>query len=201
MKRKKESTLITVLEWICGITLVAAIVTTVWASLAYRDRNGRFLPGMKETVAEPAKPQTLQSAGTLMPNASDLERDPNATSATPVPQQVQEGAFKNVSVAGFKSLRITANTTEVSVDFYNPEDNKGEYLMTFEMLLPTTSGEYESVYTSGLVDAGQHLRNISLSRPVPMGVYEKCMLRVQPYFAKSGDPTNVAEILFTLTAE
>ena len=109
--------------------------------------------------------------------------------------------MKNISIAGFKTLRIDANTTNVSVDFYNPEHNEGLYQMTFELLLPSSGGSYESVYTSGRVEAGKHIREIALSHPVPRGTFENCILHIQPYFISDGKPANTADITFTLYAE
>ena len=203
MKRRRESTLVVILEWICGIAAVLALVSTTWASFVYKDRNGSFLPMIEPPKKASSTMETAESlpvGRTTIPNANNLEMDPNASAATPVPQQMQGETVRNVSIAGFKTLKIAANTTEVTVDFYNPEANEGEFLMTFELLLPTADG-YEMVYSSGLVDAGQHIRNISLSHPVAVGTYEDCILHVQPYFARSGEPTNAAEIRFTLTTE
>ena len=201
-RRRKESTLIVVLEWICGIAVICAIVTTTWASLVYRDRNGRFFPEMESSrVTSNEEAKSLSSAVTHLPNANNLEMDPNASSATPIPQQTQGETIKNVSIAGFKTLKFAANTTEVAVDFYNPTSNEGEFLMTFELFLPTASGDYENVYSSGLVDAGQHIRNIRLSHSVSKGTYENCILRIQPYFTSDGSPASTAEVSFTLYAE
>ena len=201
MKRRRESTLVVILEWICGIAAVLALVSTTWASFVYKDRNGSFLPKLDSPkVTATMEAGSLPAGRNQIPNANSLEMDPNASSATPVPQQSQGEAIKNVSIAGFKTLRIAANTTEVTVDFYNPPSNEGEFLMTFELLLPAAGG-YETVYSSGLVDAGQHIRNISLSHPVAAGTYENCILRIQPYFTSDRSPANTAEVSFTLFAE
>ena len=113
----------------------------------------------------------------------------------------QSEPIKNVSVAGFKTLHIPADTPNVSVDFYNPESNKDEFLMTFELLLASADGSYESVYSSGLVEAGNHITSITLARPLARGTYENCVLRVQPYFVADRNPANTAEVVFTLYAE
>ena len=201
MKRRKESTLIIVLEWICGIAAVLAIVTTSLATFVYKERNGRFLPEMEpKKTAIQADISTL-STKTPQLNANNLQKDPNASSETPIPQQPQEETAKNVSIAGFKTLKIAANTTEVTVNFYNPTANEGEFQMTFELLIPTANGEYETMYKSGLVYAGQHIRNISLVHPVEAGTHENCILRIQPYFISDGNPASMAEVSFTLFAD
>ena len=202
MKRRKESTLIIVLEWICGIAAVLAIITTSLATFVYKERNGRFLPEMEQKKAAVYTDKNmLSTAKTPQLNANNLQKDPNASSETPIPQQPQGQGIKNVSIAGFKTLTIAANTTEIIVNFYNPTANEGEFQITFELLLPTANGEYETMYKSGLVYAGQHIRNISLAHPVEAGTYENCILRIQPYFISDGNPASMAEVSFTLFAD
>ena len=107
----------------------------------------------------------------------------------------------NISIPGYESLDFKAGKTKQSVDFYNPESNKDEFLMTFELLLASADGSYESVYSSGLVEAGNHITSITLVRPLTRGTYENCVLRVQPYFVADRNPANTAEVVFTLYAE
>ena len=204
MKKKQEvSTLVKVLEWICGVTLCIALFSTIWACFVFRDRNGSFLPNMnnKDSASSFSTLGTLPAGQHSGLNAFSIPVDPNATFESPALQQTQGESLKNISIAGFKTLRIDANTTNVSVDFYNPEYNIGIYSFTFELLLPSPEGSYESVYTSGMVEAGKHIRNITLSHPVPGGTYENCILHIQPYFISDGKPANTADITFTLYAE
>ena len=203
-KRKQDSKLVIVLEWICGFALGLSLITTTWACFVYRDRNGSFLPkqiNSKITSSSFSTSDSLLPSGTPIPDGNKLQMDPNATSETPVPKQSQTEPVKNVSVAGFKTLKIPANTTEIPVDIYNPSSNEGQFLMTFELLLPTVDGSLESVYSSGLVEAGNHITAITLSHPISRGTYEKCILRVQPYFVADRSPANTAEVVFTLFAE
>ena len=203
-KRKQDSKLIIVLEWICGFALGVAIITTTWACFVYRDRNGSFFPKQMNSKVSSSSSSTSDSflpASTPIPDGSNLPMDPNATSETPVPKQSQVEPVKNVSIAGFKTLHIAADTPNVTVDFYNPLSNENEFLTTFELLLPTADGSQESVYSSGLVEAGNHITSITLSHPINRGTYENCILRVQPYFVSDRSPANTAEVVFTLYAE
>ena len=205
MKKKQgASTLVMVLEWICGFALGIALISTTWACFVYRDRNGSFFPKMMTNNASSSSVSTSDSllpVSTPIPDGSKLQPDPNATSETPVPKQTEPESIRNVSVAGFKTLHIAADTPNVSVDFYNPSSNEGNFTMTFELLLPSTDGSHESVYSSGLVEAGKHITAITLSHPVARGIYENCILRIQPYFVSDLSPANTAEAVFTLYAE
>ncbi len=201
MRMKKGNTFVLVLEWICIFAIVLAMVSTIWAAIVYKERNGSFLPKMDSTKGSVSKnAEVLSVAKTPLPNANNLEMDPNASLATSAPLQIQEEE-KGICVAGFKTLKIAANQKDVTVDFENPIENEGRFLMTFELLLPTVGESYESVYSSGLVDAGQHIRNISLLHPITAGTYEDCILRIQPYFTSDRSPANTAEVSFTLFAE
>ena len=202
-ENQKVSTLVKVLEWVCGAALCLALFSTIWACFVYRDRNGSFLPSLNNNGSAQSAPisKTLPAGQNSIPSAFSIPSDPNATFESTSLQQTQRESQKNISVAGFKTLRIDANTSNVSVDFYNPEHNAGVYLMTFELLLPSFEGSYESVYTSGTVEAGKHIRNIALSHPVPRGTYENCILHIQPYYISDGKPANTADITFTLYAE
>lgn len=112
-------------------------------------------------------------------DGKDLQADPNAKEyVEPVKQETENGG---VSVPGWSSLDIPADTSEVTVDFFNPEENEGKYSLTFELRLPDESEQgYEVLYTSGLVDAGLHIQKINLSRGLEAGVYD-ATIHVQPY--------------------
>ena len=202
-KNKQGNKLIIILQWLGGFVLGLAIISTIWACFVYRDRNGSFLPKLNAATASNLSSSSDMNlpASTPVPDGSKLQLDPNATSETRMLNSTQSEPIKNVSVAGFKTLHIPADTPNVSVDFYNPELNKDEFLMTFELLLPSADGSYESVYSSGLVEAGNHITSITLARPLTRGTYENCVLRVQPYFVADRNPANTAEVVFTLYAE
>lgn len=105
--------------------------------------------------------------------------DPDAHEyVEPVKQETESGG---VSVPGWSSLDFPADTSEVTVDFFNPEENEGKYTLTFELRLPDESEQgYEVLYSSGLVEAGLHIQKINLSRGLEAGVYD-ATIHVQPY--------------------
>lgn len=111
------------------------------------------------------------------------ELDPNAGEYVD-PRSKDTGAdnkSKGIAVPGWGSLRIPKNEKEVTVDFYNPEANEGQYSMTFELRLPDESEQgYEVLYKSGLINPGLHIQNITLSRELDEGVYN-ATIHVQPY--------------------
>lgn len=112
-------------------------------------------------------------------DGNDLEKDPNAKDF--VEPEKQEDEKNGVSVPGWSTLDIPANVSEVTVDFFNPEENADKYSLTFELRIPDKSEQgYEVLYTSGLVDPGLHIQKINLSRGLDAGVYD-ATIHVQPY--------------------
>ena len=100
-----------------------------------------------------------------------------------------------VAIPGLSSRDIPANEDEVSVDFYNPEQNNGKYYLTFELRVLDDSREgYEVLYTSGLVQPGTRIQKIRLNRSLESGTYDS-VIHIQPYrMNEERTPTNNADI-------
>lgn len=103
--------------------------------------------------------------------------DPDAAAVTPTPEPAPEAEDPGITIPGWGSVTIAADTADVTVDFYNPEENEGLYYLTFRLIL-ADSGEV--LYSSGLVPPGEHIRRITLSRPLAAGQYA-AVIFVQPY--------------------
>lgn len=130
--------------------------------------------------------------------------DPNQGDyVPPTPDsQVQNG----VAIPGFGKLTIPPKTTDVTVDFYNPERNADKFYLTFEIRIyenpeDPANSEYESVYKSGFVEAGNHIQKIKLNRGFEAGEYvAHCF--VQPYRAdETLAPVNNAQFKFDLVVK
>lgn len=104
---------------------------------------------------------------------------------------------QGVAIPGWGKITIPANETTVTVDFYNPEQNKDLYYLTYELRLSDGKGGYEVLYKSGLIEAGKHIQKITLSRGLAEGTYDATIL-VQPYRMDGVTPTNNAETKTTL---
>lgn len=102
---------------------------------------------------------------------------------------------QGVAISGRASITIPAGEREVTVDFYNPEENAQLYYLTFELRLYDDSKEgYEILYTSNLVEPGTHINRITLSRELEAGIYQ-AVIHVQPYrMNEEKTPTNNADM-------
>ncbi|MDE5558029.1 MAG: hypothetical protein K2J32_10145 [Ruminococcus sp.] len=115
--------------------------------------------------------------GNFISDAPDI--DPNAGKY--VAPEEDENVSKGISIPGWDTINIPEHATDVSVDFYNPEENSEMYYLTFELRLPNESEDgYEVLYKSGLVDPGLHIQNITLSHELEAGAYD-AIVHVQPY--------------------
>lgn len=119
--------------------------------------------------------------------------DPNAKDYT---QPTTAATTKRgVKIPGWPSITFPKEQTEIGVDFYNPEENKGLYYLTFELRLPDDSKQgYEVLYKSGLVEPGKHIQSITLSHGFDKGEYD-AIVHVQPYrMDEDKTPTNNADM-------
>ena len=137
------------------------------------------------------RPQNSPSGGV------SLNIDKDAGEFVPTPSQNNKTA--NVAIPGWGNLKLPANKTDVTVNFYNPEENEGLYYLTFELrLLDNSEKGYEVLYTSGLVEPGLHIQNITLSRGLEKGNYD-AVIHVQPYHMdENKTPTNNADMKTSL---
>lgn len=112
-------------------------------------------------------------------------------------------AERGVVIPGITAVTVPANETEVFLGLCNPAENSGAYYLTFELKV-NINGKYETLYTSGLVEAGKNLGKITLSRPLDCGEYN-AVLHIQPYRADKNlsglTATNNADIVLKITAK
>ena len=187
-KKSQKSPLLKVLETMCGILFGFALMLLIWDIRLKAKNPAEQTSALAENTASTTVTMTI----TPTPN---LRIDQNATEEKPAEAAEPE---RNVAIPGYKTMNFAADTETVSVDLYNPEKNTGYYYLTFEIRVPDSTGNYETLYTSDLVEGGKHLYQITLSHALTAGVYERCILHVQPYTVNELTPTNNADVEFTL---
>ena len=194
--RKKSSKLLKVLLYIGTVICLFSFVANLFAMMKYLNEHGSLLPKPEVTPAQ----IIIHASDVVIPSPPPDEWSLPIQPGDPLIPDPPADPIGDVAIAGFKTLKIPANTKDISVDFYNPSSTEGKFMMTFELLFPMPDGTRLSLYSSGLLEAGNHIRNISLDYPIPQGIYENCILRVQPYFISDHTPGNTADVTFTLTA-
>lgn len=73
---------------------------------------------------------------------------------------------KGIKIPGYSIIPIAADSTDVEIDLYNPEENDVYFQISFYL-----SDSKELLFESKLLKPGQHLYTISLNRPLPEGEY------------------------------
>lgn len=111
-------------------------------------------------------------------------------------QSQQASVTRGIKIPGYTSIPIKANSKEVEVDLYNPEENEVYFQITFVL----TQTE-ETIYKSKLIEPGQHLYHIELEKEMKPGEYP---ITIQ-YSTFSADetltPRNGATVACVLKAE
>ena len=127
----------------------------------------------------------------------ELILDPDAALQPP-----EKPGIRSVTIPGWGSITIPADTDKIAVDFYNPEENGGFCYLTFELrLLDDSEQGYEVLYTSQFIGPGKHVKTATLSHGLASGAYD-AVIHVQPYRMDGNlTPTNNADMQTVLKVE
>lgn len=127
----------------------------------------------------------------------NLQIDPRAGEY--VPEETETIDEQGVAIPGWVTFSIPGKTTEIPVNFFNPEANEGKYYLKFELRLFADNEQgYEVLYTSGLVEPGLYIQKASLSRELEEGNYN-AIIHVQPYYMDEfNTPTNNVDMKINL---
>lgn len=115
----------------------------------------------------------------ILDNENSIEVQPSGEEKV---DENKENIKRNgIAIPGWATIVMPPNTKEVTVDFYNPIENKEMYYLTFELkVFNETNKEYESIYKSDIVNPGEHIKNIELTKGLEKGEYD-AIVHVQPY--------------------
>ena len=158
--------------------------------------------------------------GMALAEAEKPQPDPNAGE-----YRTRRDPKPNAVLPGWGGIHMEADTVNVWMPFFNPEENEGYYDLTFALwaalpeeaiaedaetqIIPEVDKEtgelrevlYTKLSQSGLVAAGLYLQDVTLFQPVPEGVY-RAFVHIQPYFVEDTSPTfSNGDAALTLYAE
>ena len=105
---------------------------------------------------------------------------------------------RGIRIPGYSIIPVKANSTDVKVELYNPEDNEVYFQIAFFLKGDT---EDEKIFESKLLKPGQHIYDIALTRGLPAGDYP--MTIQYSTFSTDGEytPRNGATVDCTLRAQ
>lgn len=112
-------------------------------------------------------------------------------------QQIQEASVtRGIKIPGYTTIPIAANTPDVDIELYNPEENEVHFQITF--ILQETG---ETLYESKLIEPGQHLYHITLARGLEPGEHPITMQYSTFSIDDTFTPKNGASVECILKAE
>lgn len=82
-------------------------------------------------------------------------------------QDIQEASTsKGIKIPGYSTIPVNAQSSEISVDLVNPDENEVYFQISFYL-----TDTQELIYQSKLLAPGQHLYSINLDRALDNGEY------------------------------
>ncbi|WP_051654448.1 hypothetical protein [Kandleria vitulina] len=111
----------------------------------------------------------------------------------------------NISIPGYESLELKAGTKKQSVNFYNPKENTCYFRISLVIKYgaDTASGKEGNVgeetvlWTSEMIEPGEHVKSIKLSKELESGEYT-ATLKYECFRLQDKSPLNGSNVELTL---
>lgn len=124
-----------------------------------------------------------------------LGLDPNAADYSINDGYNQGGsAGDSIEIPGYQSIPLAADSTQVTVDFRNPGQNRCYFVITLALEDGT------QLYRSQLIPPGKGVQSITLNQPLPAGEHA-ASVRYEAYTMDDQTPLNGADIKVKLLAK
>lgn len=111
--------------------------------------------------------------------------DPNTS-------EPQPSASDTISIPGYDTIKLKANTEQQSVALFNPSENQCYFMIS--ILLP----DGQEIYRSSMIAPGHMLSSIQLNRALSVGIHKNATLQYSCYSLADLQPMNGASVKFTL---
>ena len=173
------------------LAVIMLIVCAVTVSLCYlvSSRTNVAVLG-EEKVPAPVSPAPVASAS---PVATKIPRTVSTPSST--------ANNDNIAIPGWKEMTVEADSIIISVPFYNPDKNEN-FLLAFSILVPNhATGDYEMIYESQPISAGERIDVAELTDAFSPGIYEKCIVHIQPYSVSDNQKMNNVDEEVTIISQ
>ena len=111
----------------------------------------------------------------------------------------------NISIPGYESLELKAGTKKQSVNFYNPDDNTCFFRISLVIKYGADTangkegndGEETVLWTSKMIEPGEHVKSIKLSKELESGEYI-ATLKYECFRLQDKSPLNGSNVELTL---
>lgn len=108
----------------------------------------------------------------------------------------EAGASGGIEIPGYSEIRIPSSEKNVSVNFYNPENNSVYFEINLSLM---ETGE--EIYQSKLLSPGQHLYEIELVQAMEAGEYDMVITYNTYSMDEEYTPRNGATVNCVLVVE
>jgi len=114
----------------------------------------------------------------------------------------------NIAIPGFESLDFKAGKEKQSVDFYNPDENTCFFRISLVIKDETdtangeegNAGEETVLWTSEMIEPGEHVKSIKLSKELESGEYA-AILKYECFSLKDKTPLNGSNVELMLKVQ
>ena len=111
----------------------------------------------------------------------------------------------NISIPGYESLEFKAGKEKQSVDFYNPDENTCFFRISLVIKYGAdtangeegNAGEETVLWTSDMIEPGEHVKSIKLSKELESGEYT-ATLKYECFRLQDKTPLNGSNVELTL---
>lgn len=111
----------------------------------------------------------------------------------------------NIAIPGYESLEFKAGKEKQSVDFYNPDENTCFFRISLVVKDETDTangeegnvGEETVLWTSEMIEPGEHVKSIKLSKELESGEYT-ATLKYECFRLQDKSPLNGSNVELTL---
>lgn len=111
----------------------------------------------------------------------------------------------NISIPGYESLELKAGTKKQSVNFYNPKENTCYFRISLVIKYGADTangkegnvGEETVLWTSEMIEPGEHVKSIKLSKELESGEYT-ATLKYECFRLQDKSPLNGSNVELTL---
>ena len=135
-----------------------------------------------------------KTVGDIIPKL-DVNQKSREETDTEKLKREEVSAEPGIVIDGYPVIEAEAGKQEIkNINLRNAAENKDWYYISYELRLPDESEKgYEVLFRTDLIEPGNTVMDVILTRPLNVGEYE-CILHVQPYYISNLNETNNADM-------
>ena len=135
-----------------------------------------------------------KTVGDIIPKL-DVNQKSREETDTEKLKREEASAEPGIVIDGYPVIAAAAGEQVIkNINLRNAAENKDWYYISYELRFPDESEKgYEVLFRTDLIEPGNTVMDITLSRVLEIGEYD-CILHIQPYYISTLRETNNADI-------